>query len=192
MCSNNYIPEIWNFGNVMVLVWTPPHPPPPHAKACVSRNCDTNARIKFVFDTAIDTLEWKNPIDFGENRKTKMAAKRPFCQNMMKKLVHTIEVGPYLFWQKSGSKMAAGGHFEKKKLRIDLKYREKRSKVIFGHPKRPFCTKFQKNKSCVFSPLLATISHFSPLFPTFGTFSHFSLLFTTFTTFPHFSPLFTT
>ena len=61
----------------MVLVWT--HPPP-HAKACVSRNCDINARIKFIFDTAIDTLEWKNPIDFGENRKTKMAAKRPFCE----------------------------------------------------------------------------------------------------------------
>ena len=75
----------------MVLVWTPPHPPPPpHAKACVSRNCDTNARIKFIFDTAIDTLEWKNPIDLGENRKTKMAAKRPFCENMMKKLVHSI------------------------------------------------------------------------------------------------------
>ena len=50
----------------MVLVWTPP---PPHAKACVSRNCDTNARIKFISDTAIDDLEWKNPIDFGENRK---------------------------------------------------------------------------------------------------------------------------
>ena len=85
--SYNYIPEIWNFGDVMVLVWTPP---PPHAKACVSRNCDTNARIKFIFDTSIDTLEWKNPIDFGENRKTKMAAKRPFCENMMKKLVHSI------------------------------------------------------------------------------------------------------
>ena len=90
---DNYIPEIWNFGDVMVLVWTPPPPhppPPPHAKACVSRNCDTNARIKFIFDTAIHTLEWKNPIDFGENRKTKMAAKRPFCENMMKKLVHSI------------------------------------------------------------------------------------------------------
>ena len=71
----------------------PPSPspsPPPHAKACVSRNCDTNAHIKFIIDTAIDTLEWKNPIDFGENRKTKMAAKRPFCENMMKKLVHSI------------------------------------------------------------------------------------------------------
>ena len=36
---------------------------------CVSHNCDTTARIKFIFDTAIDDLEWKNPIDFGENRK---------------------------------------------------------------------------------------------------------------------------
>ena len=29
-------------------------------KACVSRNCNTNARIKFIIDTAIDDLEWKN------------------------------------------------------------------------------------------------------------------------------------
>ena len=71
----------------MVLVWTPPpqpppppHPPPPHAKACVSRSCDSNARIKFIFDTAIDDLEWKNPIDFGENRKTKMAANGHFVK----------------------------------------------------------------------------------------------------------------
>ena len=62
----------------MVLVWTPP--PPPHAEACVSRNCDTNARIKFIFDTAIDDLEWKNPIDFGENQKTKMAANGHFVK----------------------------------------------------------------------------------------------------------------
>ena len=72
----NYIPEILNFGNIMVLVWTPPPPPPPHPpphpKACVSRNCDTNARIKFIYDTAFDDLEWKNPIDFGEYRKTKI------------------------------------------------------------------------------------------------------------------------
>ena len=60
----NYIPEISNFGDIMVLVRTPPH-----AKACVSRNCDTKVRIKFIFDTAIDDLEWKNPIDFGANRQ---------------------------------------------------------------------------------------------------------------------------
>ena len=40
------------------------------------------------------------------------------------------------------SKMAAGGHIvktfrEKKELRIDLKWREMRSTVIFGHPKWP-------------------------------------------------------
>ena len=38
-------------------------------KACVSRNCNTNARIKFIIDTAIDDLEWKNPIDVGANWK---------------------------------------------------------------------------------------------------------------------------
>ena len=47
-------------------------PPRANCKARVSRNCDTNAHIKFIFDTAIDDPEWKNPIDFGENRKTKM------------------------------------------------------------------------------------------------------------------------
>ena len=67
----------------MVLVWRPsppPHPPPPrHAKACVSRDCDTSACIKLIFDTAIEDIkEWKNPIDFGEFRKTKMA-QGPFC-----------------------------------------------------------------------------------------------------------------
>ena len=35
---------------------------------------------------------------------------------------------------------------KKLKLRIDLKWREMRSKVIFGHPKwQPFCGKNQKN-----------------------------------------------
>ena len=79
----------------MALVWTPPPPlppppPPPHAKACVSRNCDTNARIKFIIDTAIDDLELKNPIDFGANRKNQNGRQWPFCENMMNKLVHSI------------------------------------------------------------------------------------------------------
>ena len=48
------------------------------------------------------------------------------------------------------SKMAAGGHFVKKihrnyKLRIDLKWREMLSKVIFGHPKCPPATIFFLN-----------------------------------------------
>ena len=41
---------------------------------------DTNARIKFIFETAIDDLEWKNPIDFGENREKKMAANGHFVK----------------------------------------------------------------------------------------------------------------
>ena len=70
----NYIPKIGNFGDIMVLVRSQSPLQLPQAKACVSRNCYTNARIKFIFDTAIDDLEWKNPVDFGEYRKTKMAA----------------------------------------------------------------------------------------------------------------------
>ena len=60
----NYIPEILNLGDIMVLVRTPsppPPPPPPHAKACVSRNCALynlikNAPINFIFDVATDIL----------------------------------------------------------------------------------------------------------------------------------------
>ena len=40
-------------------------------------------------DTAIDDQEWKNPIDFGENRKTKMVTGGHFDEDM-KKLVHSI------------------------------------------------------------------------------------------------------
>ena len=45
-------------------------PSPPTRAKC---NCDTNAHIKFIFDTAIDDPEWKNPTDFGDNSKTKKA-----------------------------------------------------------------------------------------------------------------------
>ena len=41
----------------MVLVGSPYPPQPPHAKTCVSLNCDTNARIKFIFNTTIDDLD---------------------------------------------------------------------------------------------------------------------------------------
>ena len=58
---------------------------PPHVKACVSRNCDTNARIKFIFDTAIDDLEILEQIVKNQNGR-----RWPFCENMMKKLVHSI------------------------------------------------------------------------------------------------------
>ena len=83
-CSN-YIPEIKNFGDIMVLVWdaaaaASAAASAAHAKACVSCNCDTNARIKFIYDTAIDNLEWKNFIDLGENWKTKMAANGHFVK----------------------------------------------------------------------------------------------------------------
>ena len=95
------------------------------------------------------------------------------------------------------SKMA-GGHFVKNlKLRIDLKWREMRSKVIFGHPKwrRPF----GENKFAAFRRFSLAFTHFSQLFPTFPHFfplsPHFFQLFPTFSplfdTFSHFFPLFT-
>ena len=65
-------------------------PQPPHAKASISRNCHTNALIKFIFNTAIDDLEWKNPIDLGENLKNQNVTWWQFCENMMMKLVHSI------------------------------------------------------------------------------------------------------
>ena len=107
------------------------------------------------------------------------------------------------------SKMAAGGHFKNKinkNLRIYLKWREIRSKVIFGHPKMAGDGHFSKKNS----PLFPTFRHFSPLFfqlfptfhyssPLFPTFPHFFQLFPTFhhfspllATFSHFSLLFTT
>ena len=78
---------MWNFGDIMVLVWTPQPPPPPHAKPSVSRNCDTNSCIKFIIDTAIGDLEWKNPTD----------QLHIWCSHGP-----TIEGGPYRFWQKLG------------------------------------------------------------------------------------------
>ena len=92
------------------------------------------------------------------------------------------------------SKMAAGGHFvqkfqKKKKLRIDLKWQELWSKVIFGHPKWPPPAILSKIlKKHVFPPS-PTFPYFSLLFPTFHNFSHLSPLFPTFPTFPHFSSL---
>ena len=43
-----------------------------------------------MFDTAIDDLEWKNPVYFGEKRKNQNGRQWPFCENMMKELVHCI------------------------------------------------------------------------------------------------------
>ena len=133
-------------------------------KACVSHNCNTNARIKFIIDTAIDDLEWKNPIDFGAKSEKpkwppvailwKYDEKACALYNLITDQLHiwcshwhTIEGGPYRFWQKSESKMAAFLHV---------------------------------------SPIFPNFPHLSPLNPTFH---HFFQLFATF---HHFSPLFTT
>ena len=56
------------------------------AAASVSRNCDTNARIKFIVDTAIDDPEWKEPYRFWRKSETKMAANGHFVKIWWKSL----------------------------------------------------------------------------------------------------------
>ena len=58
--------------------------PPLHAKACISCNCDTNAHIKLIFDTAIGDPVYKNLIAFDENRKIKMADGSNFVKIWLK------------------------------------------------------------------------------------------------------------
>ena len=77
--------------------------------------------------------------------------RQPFCE---KNQIH-IKVA---YWSEMArnaiesdfrsSKMATGGHFvdKKSKLRIDLKWREMRSKVIFGHPKWPLAAILRTKK----------------------------------------------
>ena len=62
--------------------------------------------------------------------------RQPFCE---KKVAYWTEMARNSIKSDfRSSKMAAGRHFVKKsKLRIDLKWREMRSKVIFGNPKWP-------------------------------------------------------
>ena len=76
----------------------------------------------------------RNAIE-SDFRTSKMAAeKKNLDQSQMVRFAIESE-----FWT---SKMADGSHFVKKfpkqfKLRIDMKWPEMRSKVIFGHPKWP-------------------------------------------------------
>ena len=63
---------------------------------------------------------------------------RPFCEKNSKKRKVAYWFAMVRNAIKSNfqsSKMSARGHFVKKKLGIDLKWREMWSKVIFGHPK---------------------------------------------------------
>ena len=104
-------------------------PSPPHVIA--------NAHIKFRFDMALNDPEWKNPINFGENRKTKMTsilfnytekacARHNFIRNATINFIfdRTIHLpgrkGPTDFGDNWSMNMAAGGHFEKKKKKSVL------------------------------------------------------------------------
>ena len=68
-------------------------------------------------------------------RTSKMPAGRHFVE---KKVAYISEMARNAIESDfRSSKMAAGRHFVGKKLRIYLKWREMRSKLIFGHPKWP-------------------------------------------------------
>ena len=85
----------------------------------------------------------RNAIE-SDFRSSKMAqkgfSKWPPAAIFKKKVAYWSEMARNAFKSDfRSSKMAAGSHFVKKKskLRIDLKWREMWSKVIFGHPKWP-------------------------------------------------------
>ena len=72
---------------------------------------------------------------------------RPFCEKNSKKrkaAYWSAMVRNAIKSDFQSSKMSARGYFVKKKLGIDLKYREMWLKVIFGHPK------WEQNQSWVF------------------------------------------
>ena len=124
-------------------------------KACGISNCVINSSINFIFGIAIDNtgghfekkfkkkklridLKWRqmhSKVIFGHpkwpptailwfKKKIKVAYWSKMARNVMERDFRS-------------SKMAAGSHFveKKSKLRIDLKWWEMQSKVIFGHPK---------------------------------------------------------
>ena len=57
----------------MFSVWTPSPPQPPHVKTCVSRSCDGNAHIKFIFIITQPLMSGRTLLSIGENRKIKTA-----------------------------------------------------------------------------------------------------------------------
>ena len=102
--------------------------------------------------------KWFSVIQNGPNRTFKMATGGHFEQLIEKNVAYWSEMTRNAIEiDFRSSKMAAGGHFVNKipkrlKLRIDLKWWEMRSKVIFGHPKWPpvvILWKHSNNKSCV-------------------------------------------
>ena len=103
-----------------------------------------NKRCALIWNGEKCDLKWYSVIQNGR--------RWPFWE-ILKKSSVLIWNSEKCDWKSfPASKMTAGGNFvdkisEKWKLRIDLKWREMRSKVIFGHPKwpwRPFCDKISK------------------------------------------------
>ena len=125
-------------------------PPPPHANACIGHNFVTNTPIKLLFAIAIEVPDYKNLMIFGINWKNKMAQKARGVSNCViyspinfifgKAIDNTNSGRTLLFLAQIGlPKWPPAAILKKiskrKKLCIDLKWREMRSKVIFGQTK---------------------------------------------------------
>ena len=129
----------------MFCVWTPPLPlPPPHAY-----NCDTNAHIKFIFDTAIDGPEWncgrtlsKPKWPMAGNMLQKPCASHNFIANEPINFIFDVAID--LPGRKVPIDLGENRHI---KLHIDMKGREMRSKV--RRLRWPFRETSSKNKSFV-------------------------------------------
>ena len=98
----------------------------------------------YEFKKKIKVAYWsqmaRNVIE-SDFRSSKMAASSHFAHKNIKVAYWSEMVRNAIKNDFRSSKMAAGSHFVKKeKLRIDLKWRDIRSKVIFGHPKWPLAT----------------------------------------------------
>ena len=82
-------PKLEISGILWFLVWTPPLPHQ-HDKACVSRNYDTNAYIKLIFDTDIDDLDGRAQSILKKIRKPKWSPVAILRQYDEKELVYSI------------------------------------------------------------------------------------------------------
>ena len=91
-------------------------------------------------------LKWREMWSKAIFRSSKMAAGSHFVNKNIKVAYWSEMARNAIKSDFRSSKMVAGSHFVKKKLRIDLKWREMRSKVIFIHPKWPLAAILWKKK----------------------------------------------
>ena len=103
------------------------HPKWPLA-AILWKKIKTNKSCVLIWNGEKCHRKWFSVIQNGRRQPfCEQNKKNDYCSEMARNAIES---------DFRSSKMAAGSHFmKKKKLRIDLKWREMRSKFIFGHPK---------------------------------------------------------